>query len=518
MTDMRRPAGLSIGAKLILLSTLVSFVVLGLTSVTLIGYQYLTTREDLEVKARGIADVVGFNAAAALGFGDARGADELLRSLATDPDVSAGVILDRNGVVFASYLRAAQETVPPGGHVAALPKALTVSRPILLDGEELGRIEIRMTMAPVYARWRTYALIVGVVFVGAAFVAFVLSMKLQHRISGPIRHLAEQAERVGIDNDYSRRVTPASDDELGTLFQRFNDMLAQIEARDAALLEAQVNLERRVRQRTIELERSIREHLALEQELMRARDEAEAANRAKSTFLANMSHELRTPLNAIIGYSGLLQEDAEALGFAAAINNDLQKIEQSGKHLLSLINDVLDLSKIEAGKMTLNVETFEVGTLVKEVVTTVQPMLDARGNRLAVAGVEETGDIAADPTRLRQVLLNLLSNAAKFTESGLVRLTVRREETDGLDWISFEVQDSGIGMTEEQVARLFVEFQQADDSTTRRFGGTGLGLAISRHLCRMMGGDIDVRSTVGVGSQFVVRMPAAAVVEKERVA
>jgi signal transduction histidine kinase len=231
-----------------------------------------------------------------------------------------------------------------------------------------------------------------------------------------------------------------------------------------------------------------------------------------------MSHELRTPLNAIIGYSGLLQEDAEALGFAGAINADLAKIEQSGKHLLSLINDVLDLSKIEAGKMTLNVETFEVRTLVREVLTTVQPMLDARGNRLEVAGVEDTGDIAADPTRLRQVLLNLLSNAAKFTEQGLVRLSARRESTADAEWILFEVHDSGIGMTEEQIDRLFVEFVQADGSTTRRFGGTGLGLAISRHLCRMMGGDIGVRSTPGAGSQFTVRLPVAAVEVEERVA
>jgi signal transduction histidine kinase len=366
-----------------------------------------------------------------------------------------------------------------------------------------------MNMGEVHRAWSAYAVIVAGVLVGAGLLAFVLSMKLQHRISGPILTLAEQAEQVARDKDYSRRVTRNTDGELGVLFDRFNEMLSHIEQRDAALVEAQAHLEERVRRRTLELERSIEEHQQTERELMQARDAAEAASRAKSTFLANMSHELRTPLNAIIGYSGLLQEEAGELGCGAAVP-DLQKIEKSGKHLLALINDVLDLSKIEAGKMTLVAERFDVAAVVADAVSTVEPLVAGRGNVLGVECAADIGEMRADPMRVKQVLLNLLGNAAKFTEGGHVRLVVRREGEGGEETIVFAVSDSGIGMTPEQLARLFTEFGQADSSTTRRFGGTGLGLAISRQLCRTMGGDITVRSESGVGSTFTVHLPVVA--------
>jgi len=233
----------------------------------------------------------------------------------------------------------------------------------------------------------------------------------------------------------------------------------------------------------------------------------EAADRHKSEFLANMSHELRTPLNAIIGYSEMLQEDAADLG-AEQFTDDLKRINAAGKHLLELINAVLDLSKIEAGRMELYLETFDVGGLLRDIAAVIQPLAAKNANRLEVRCPDETGTMRADLTKVRQALFNLLSNACKFTEGGIISLAVAREASDGRDWLVFSVSDTGIGMAPEQLSRLFEAFSQADAATTRKYGGTGLGLALSRRLCRMMGGDVTVESEAGRGSTFTIRLPA----------
>jgi signal transduction histidine kinase/DNA-binding response OmpR family regulator len=245
------------------------------------------------------------------------------------------------------------------------------------------------------------------------------------------------------------------------------------------------------------------------EEMRRARDAAEEHDRAKSQFLANMSHELRTPLTAVIGYSEILIEEAREADQEEFLP-DLQQIHTQSKHLLSLINDLLDMSKIEAGKVQLFLETFDLGTMVREVATTVRPLVDKNGNVLSVQAAEGLGTMHTDVTRLRQCLLNLLSNASKFTEKGTVTLTVSREKENGDDWILFCVADTGIGLTPDQMRRLFQAFTQADLSTTRKYGGTGLGLAITRRLCQMMGGDISVQSVKDKGSTFTIRLPSDA--------
>lgn len=252
------------------------------------------------------------------------------------------------------------------------------------------------------------------------------------------------------------------------------------------------NLEQLVKERTAQLEQ--------------AHDEAIKANMIKSQFLANMSHELRTPLNAIIGYSEMLAEEAEELGEQIFVE-DLGKIRNAGKHLLTLINDILDISKIEAGKMEIHMETFELSGLIQDVITTVKPLIDKNGNKLDTR--LEQGEMTTDITKLRQILINLLSNASKFTQNGTISLEVNREPRKGRTGYCFRVKDTGIGMSPEQVEKLFQPFMQADSSTTRKYGGTGLGLAISHSFSELMDGSIQVESEMGAGSIFTCWLPSS---------
>jgi signal transduction histidine kinase len=356
---------------------------------------------------------------------------------------------------------------------------LAVFRRVVLDGKPIGTIYIESDLEELGSRVNRYVAMVPVVVIVAALFALLLLSQLQGIISKPILDVVRTAKRVSETKDYSVRARKYGEDEIGTLVDAFNEMLDRVHERD--------------------------------QQVRTARDAAETANRAKSAFLANMSHELRTPLNGIIGYAEMLSEEAADRGLQDVVP-DLMRIQSAGRHLLAIINDVLDLSKIEAGRMELHIERFQLRRMVDDVVSTIRPLVAQNGNTLEVTLASGVGDVelTTDSTKLRQSLWNLLSNACKFTTNGRVTLHIALEQAAGGDAVVFTVADTGIGMTDEHVSRLFQEFMQADSSTTRKYGGTGLGLAISRRYCHQMGGDITVQSRLGAGSTFTLRIPAVA--------
>ena len=339
--------------------------------------------------------------------------------------------------------------------------------------DERERVDRAQTAVAAVERFTTR---VGIaVFGSTTVIAVALAIVLSLRLSLALAHLKHGARVIGRGN-LAYRIQLASSDELGDLAAAFNEMAGQLQA--------------------------------LHRDLEDARAAAEAASLAKGAFLARMSHELRTPLNAIIGYSEMLREDAEAAG-NAALTGDLEKIKKSGTHLLAMINEVLDLAKIEAGKMTLNIDTFAVAPLVREVAAAITPLARENGNSIRVAADEELGDMRADATKVRQVLFNLMGNACKFTRNGTISLSARRVTDGASSRIVFAVTDTGPGMTPEQLAAAFREFEQGGPGAPRAEGGTGLGLSISHRLCRLMDGDLLADRAPGQGTTFRAVLPVA---------
>lgn len=332
-----------------------------------------------------------------------------------------------------------------------------------------------------------------------AVVVLVINRLLKRRVIHPLDQLTTIAHSLTTDTMTAEQVSEFNSprivkvarraDEPGQLARAFQHMAREVATREQTLSQA-------VEQRTAQLAESMKM-------AQQAKAQAEEANATKSKFLANMSHELRTPLNAIIGYSEILVEEITDLKVPSLIP-DVQKIHGAGKHLLGLINNILDLSKVEAGKVELFLETFAIAPLMQEITDTLHPLLTKNHNTLVVNCPDDIGSMRSDVTKLRQSLFNLLSNASKFTENGTVTLTVERREPD---WITFSVSDTGIGMTPEQQANLFQAFTQADASTTRKYGGTGLGLVITQQFCKLLGGEIQVESEAGRGTTFTMRLP-----------
>ncbi|MFO1499521.1 MAG: histidine kinase dimerization/phospho-acceptor domain-containing protein [Verrucomicrobiota bacterium] len=394
----------TIQAKLTRLIMLTCGVALSVALLLFAANDLNTFRSSLLRDLTALAGVIAANATSAVEFDDAAVAAKTLHSLAANPNVMAATLYTLNGQVFTNYVRAglrpepAPEPGPPGYRFH--DGRLDLFETVVSNGERLGTLHLAFDMGVMHRLFWRYAGWSALTLGGALAVAYIVSGRLQKVVSGPVLALAQTARRVAEESDYSIRAHKRTDDEVGFLIDRFNSMLAQIERNEKEL-------------RTIN------------QQLHDSEQRAQAATEAKSQFLANMSHELRTPLNAIIGYSEMLQEEMQELGQEQFLR-DLERIHIAAKHQLALINDILDLSKIEAGRMTLFVETLSVASLVEEVTTTMRPLAGKNNNTLQIEYAPDVGTMHGDVTKVRQTLFNLLTNACKFTTNGVVSLKVKR--------------------------------------------------------------------------------------------
>ena len=500
----------SIRTKLIILASLSGFLALLLASTVFILNDLSRLRESQNKQLQTQAELLAYNSAAALQSHDARTAQQFLDSLKQQPTAVSGALYDASGNMLAEYRAKPTIELPSAASWQSDPHAnaadrLQVHLPVLHEGQRVGSIYLSATDDDFQAQMWEYIRSAGLVMAYSVAVSILISYVLQRGLSRPILQLSQVAKSITKRGDYSLRVHHDSRDEIGALYQSFNEMLAQVESSKRALRQARDELEIRVLDRTAQLTQEIAERERVQADLVHAKDAAEAANRAKSEFLANMSHEIRTPLNAILGFSDLLRRGADET--ADERQDFLDTVHRSGKHLLDLINDILDLSKIEAGQMQVEQLRCSPYQIISEVASLMRVRAKEKGLSLDYNWCDRVPEtIVTDPARLRQLLLNLVGNAIKFTACGGVQIIARLLDEQSEPRLQIQVIDTGIGIPADKQSMIFDPFSQADSSVTRRFGGTGLGLAICRHIAQALGGEIDVESKPGHGSIFTVTL------------